>query len=145
MSKKAPSKPLRLSKAARILGIPLHTARRQQIPRLFDELQCLLAAPPEWLGPAQVERRAIAAANLQEEQARVAAKQAAVASAKKALVAELQSAPAYDTRSEEFAFLALDGAMLSLMGRYPESVLDAAARDLYPEAAEHLLEGEIDA
>lgn len=66
-------------------------------------------------------------------------KPAALESAKAALIAALQATPAYDTRSEEFAFLALDGAMLSLMGRYPESVLDAAAWALYPEAAELLM------
>ncbi len=69
----------------------------------------------------------------------IAQKQAALESAKAALIKTLQTAPAYDTRSEEFAFLALDGAMLSLMGRYPESVLDAAAWALYPEAADLLI------
>lgn len=135
MSKRHPLRPLRVSKAARILGIPIPVAKQRQIPCVYEHLQQLLADPPPWLPEAQAQRRAIAAANREREPATTAA----LESAKAALIAALQATPAYDTRSEEFAFLALDGAMLSLMGRYPESVLDAAAWALYPEAAELLM------
>lgn len=87
---------------------------------------------PEWL-KAEIQRRANQAAR------RAVQAQQELAAAKRALIAALQAAPAYDTRSEEFAFLSLDAAMVSLMGRYSEAVLDAAARDLYPEAAEKLM------
>jgi len=142
MSKRHPHRPLRLAKAARILGIPIPVARQRQIPRIYEQLQQLLANPPSWLPEAQAQRRAIAASNRKRELARIAEREAAIASAQKAIVGALQDSPAFDTRSESFAFLALDGAVVSLLGRFNESTLEAAAWRLYPEAAERLFEPE---